>query len=66
MDELKNNPQIVELLETLEGNGMHAEVFGKGEKYHYYIFSKSGFTKGMQSLGDKGKVKLVTLQDMYE
>ena len=28
MDELKNNPQIIELLETLEGNGMHKE---KGE-----------------------------------
>ena len=28
MDELKNNPQIVELLETLEENGMHKE---KGE-----------------------------------
>ena len=23
MDELKNNPQIIELLETLEENGMH-------------------------------------------
>ena len=29
MDELKNNPQIVELLETLEENGMHKE---KGEE----------------------------------
>ena len=28
MDELKNNPQIIELLETLEENGMHKE---KGE-----------------------------------
>ena len=28
MDELKNNPQIAKLLETLEGNGMHKE---KGE-----------------------------------
>ena len=28
MDELKNNPQIIRLLETLEENGMHKE---KGE-----------------------------------
>ena len=28
MDELKNNPQIIELLETFEENGMHKE---KGE-----------------------------------
>ena len=28
MDELKNNPQIIELLETLEENSMHKE---KGE-----------------------------------
>lgn len=43
----------------------YADVFGKGKKYHFYIFSKSGFTKGLQELGDMGEVKLVTLDDMY-
>ena len=59
----RNEPIGVDELELLKH---YAEVFGKGEKYHYYIFSKSGFTKGLQSLGDKGEVKLITLQDMYE
>ena len=59
----RNEPIGVDELELLKH---YAEVFGKGEKYHYYIFSKSGFTKGLQLLGDKGEVKLVTLQDMYE
>ena len=43
----------------------YADVFGKGKKYHFYIFSKSGFTKGLQELGDMGEVNLVTLDDMY-
>lgn len=59
----RNEPIGVDEFELLKH---YAEVFGKGEKYHYYIFSKSGFTKGLQAFGDKGEVKLVTLQDMYE
>ena len=59
----RNEPIGVDELELLKH---YAEVFGKGEKYYYYIFSKSGFTKGLQALGDKGEVKLVTLQNMYE
>ena len=59
----RNEPIGVDELELMKH---YAEVFGKGEKYHYYIFSKSGFTKGLQAFGDKGEVKLVTLQDMYE
>ena len=43
----------------------YADIFGKGKKYHFYIFSKSGFTKDLQELGDKGDVKLITLDDMY-
>lgn len=43
----------------------YASVFGYGEKYHFYIFSKGGFTEGLQKLGDKGEVKLLTLQDLY-
>lgn len=43
----------------------YAAVFGKGKKYHYYIFSKGGFTEGLKALADKGEVKLVSLDDMY-
>lgn len=44
----------------------YASVFGKGAKYHYYIFSKGGFTQGLQTLADKCEVKLVTLEDLYK
>lgn len=44
----------------------YASVFGKGAKYHYYIFSKGGFTQGLQELADKGEVKLLTLKDLYQ
>lgn len=43
----------------------YASVFGKGAKYHYYIFSKSGFTQELQELGAKGEVTLLTLDDLY-
>ena len=43
----------------------YAGVFGKGKKYHYYIFSKGGFTEGLKALGDKGEVELIALEDMY-
>ena len=59
----RNTPFGVDELELLKH---YAEAFGKGDKYHYYIFSKSGFTQGLQELGDKGEVKLVTLEDMYK
>ena len=44
----------------------YATVFGKGKKYHYYIFSKGGFTQGLKELADKGEVKLLTLEDLYK
>lgn len=59
----KNEKIGVEELELIK---RYASVFGYGSKYHYYIFSKNGFTNGLQGLADKGEVKLVTLQDMYE
>ena len=43
----------------------YAKVFGKGMKYHYYMFSKSGFTKGLHELADNGEVTLVTLDEMF-
>lgn len=58
----RNYPVGVDELELLK---YYAQVFGKGEKYHYYIFSKSGFTLGLKEAADKGEVTLVTLEDMY-
>lgn len=43
----------------------YAAVFGKGKTYHYYIFSKGGFTEGLKALEKKGEVKLIALEDMY-
>ena len=43
-----------------------ATVFGKGKKYHYYIFSKGGFTQGLKELAGKGEVNLLTLEDLYK
>ena len=58
----RNEPVGTDELELLK---RYAEVFGKGEKYHYFIFSKGGFTHGLQTLGKKSEVTLVTLDDMY-
>lgn len=58
----RNEPVGADELDLLKH---YAKVFGKGKKYHYYIFSKSGFTKGLRELGDKGEVMLITLDDMY-
>lgn len=43
----------------------YADVFGRGSKYHYFIFSKGGFTAGLEELGRKGEVTLLTLDDIY-
>lgn len=43
----------------------YAQVFGKGSKYHFYIFSKGGFMEGLKSLESKGEVTLLTLEDIY-
>ena len=44
----------------------YASVFGKGDRYHYYIFSKGGFTDALISAQERGEVTLVTLDDMYK
>ncbi len=44
----------------------YAAVFGKGDKYHYYIFSKGGFTEGLLQAGERGEVQLITLEDIYK
>ena len=43
----------------------YAQVFDHSRKHHYYIFSKSGFTRGLQESADRGEVTLVTLEDLY-
>lgn len=43
----------------------YAAVFGKGDRYHYYIFSKGGFTDGLLDSQSNGEVTLVTLDEMY-
>lgn len=58
----KNKKIGVEELELLKE---YASVFGKGEKYHYYIFSKAGFTKDLLDLAAREQVQLITLEDMY-
>ena len=52
-------------LDELELIKDYASVFGKGNTYHYYIFSKGGFTDGLLKAQKLGEVQLVTLKDMY-
>ena len=33
--------------------------------YHYYIFSKGGFTDGLLQAQERGEVQLITLEDLY-
>lgn len=43
----------------------YASILGKGNNYHYYIFSKGGFTDGLLQAQDRGEVHLITLEDLY-
>lgn len=58
----KNEKIGVDELELLKN---YAKVFGKGKKYHYYIFSKSGFTTALEERANNDEVKLIKLEDMY-
>ena len=44
----------------------YASVFGKGNNYHYYIFSKGGFTDGFLQAQERGEVHLITMEDLYK
>ena len=44
----------------------YASVFGKGNNYHYFIFSKGGFTDGLLQAQERGEVRLITLEDLYK
>ena len=52
-------------VDELELLKKYASVFGKSKKYHYYIFSKGGFTEGLKAVAVRGEVKLISLEDMY-
>ena len=53
-------------LDELELIREYAAVFGKGATYHYYIFSKGGFTDGLLQAQERGEVQLLTLADIFE
>lgn len=58
----RNEKVDSDVLETLIGR---SELF-RYKKAHYYLFSKSGFTKGCTELAEKdGRVTLVGYEDMF-
>lgn len=59
----KNEKIGVDELELLR---RYAVVFRKDGKFHYYIFSKSGFTQPLLELAEQGAVTLLTLEDIYD
>ncbi len=58
----RNEKVGLDELERLRG---YASVFGKGSRYHYYIFSKCGWTKSLGEAAQRGEVTLVGLSDLY-
>ncbi len=50
--------------DELELLHQYASVFSRGRKCHFLLFSKSGFTKGLQESATAGEVILYTLKDM--
>lgn len=52
-------------VDELELLRRYAGVFRKGGKFHYYIFSKSGFTQSLLDMAMQGEVTLLTLEDIY-
>ena len=53
-------------IEELELIRRYAEVFRKDGTFHYYIFSKGGFTPALRDASDRGEVTLLTLEDLYK
>ena len=64
-DRTRNDMAHKHFYDELERLRSYAAVFGKGSRYHYYIFSKAGFTEGLENAGQRGEVRLVTLEEMY-
>lgn len=44
----------------------YASVFRKDGVFHYFIFSKGGFTPALIEAGERGDVTLLTLDDLYQ
>lgn len=53
-------------MEELELIRSYASVFRKNGIFHYYIFSKGGFTPALMEAADRGEVTLLTLSDLYK
>ena len=53
-------------VDELELLRRYASVFKKDAEFHYYIFSKVGFTPALLELEKQGEVTLLTLDDIYK
>lgn len=53
-------------VDELELLRRYAAVFRREGKFHYYIFSKGGFTESLLELARQGEVTLLTLEDIYK
>ena len=53
-------------MDELELLQKYASVFRKDGMFHYFIFSKGGFTSALLEAGEKGEVTLLTLDDLYQ
>lgn len=52
--------------EELELLRRYAAVFRRDGRFHYYIFSKGGFTTALLEMEKQGEVTLLTLEDIYK
>ena len=52
-------------MEELELLRRYAHVFRSSGVFHYYIFSKGGFTQALSQAEKNGDVTLITLEDLY-
>ena len=53
-------------IDELELIQKYASVFRKDGVFHYFIFSKGGFTPTLQEAGQRGEVTLLTLDNLYQ
>lgn len=53
-------------IEELELLRRYAAVFRQNGIFHYYIFSKGGFTQALLEAEMQGEVTLLTLEDLYQ
>ncbi|MCI8382265.1 MAG: ATP-binding protein [Lachnospiraceae bacterium] len=58
----RNEKTGIEELELLRN---YASVFRRDGMFHYYIFSKSGFTPALLEAAKRGEVTLLMLEDLY-